>query len=202
MTGKDRLSGKGQFNSTIAMRGNSVNAIKRSMNGKLDFRFDDGAVKGINLAQTIRETKAKFGGKPAPKSDEPQQTDFSTLSGSGEIKNGVLTNKDLLAKSPYLRVTGAGKINLVKEAMDYVVKTVIVGTAEGQGGQGLDDLQGVPIPVKIKGPFNTLSYSVDWGQVLTGTQKAKLEEKLEKKKVEVKKKVEDKLKDKLKGLFK
>ncbi len=209
MTGEERLAGKGQFNTAITSRGNSINAIKRTLNGKLDFRFENGAVKGFNLAQMIRETKAKFGGDPAPKGDAPEQTDFSQLTGSGVIKNGVLTNRDLLAKSPYLRVTGAGTVNLVTETLDYIVKTVIVSTAKGQGGQGLEDLAGVPIPVKLRGPFAAPKYSVDWGQVLTGTQKAKLDEKkaevkvkVEEKKAEVKKKLEDKLKGKLKGLFK
>jgi len=198
MLGEERLLGKGQFNTAITSRGNSINAIKRSLNGKLDFRFDNGAVKGFNLAQTIREAKAKFGGAPAPKSDVPQQTDFSELSGSGVFKNGVLDNQDLLAKSPYLRVTGAGKVNLVDETLDYLVKAVIVSTAKGQGGQGLDDLKGVPIPVKLTGALASPSFSVDWAKVLTGTQKAKLEEK----KGEVKEKVEEKLRGKLKGFFK
>lgn len=198
MLGEERLLGKGQFNTAITSRGNSVNAIKRGLNGKLDFRFDNGAVKGFNLAQSIREAKAKFSGTPAPKSDQPQQTDFSELSGSGVFKNGVLNNQDLLAKSPYLRVTGAGTVNLVNETLDYLVKAVVVSTDKGQGGEGLDDLKGVPIPVKLTGPLAAPSFSVDWGKVLTGTQKAKLEEK----KAEVKEKVEEKVRDKLKGFFK
>jgi len=208
LTGEDRLAGKAQFNATITSSGNSVAAIKQALGGALDFRFENGALKGVNLAQTIRETKAKFGGDPAPKGDVPQQTDFSELTGSGTIKRGVLTNRDLLAMSPYLRVTGAGTVNLVSETLDYMVKTVIVSTSKGQGGQGMEDLAGVPIPVKLTGPYASPNYAVDWGQVLTGTQKAKLDEKkaevkvkLEEKKVEVKKKVEDKLKNKLKGLF-
>ena len=197
LTGEDRLAGKGRFNAKLNTRGNSVNAIKKSLGGNLDFRFENGAVKGFNLAQTIRDTKAKFQGKPVPKSDEPAQTDFSELSGSAVINKGVLTNKDLLAKSPYLRVNGAGTVSLVPETLDYKVKAVVVSTEKGQGGEGLDDLKGVPVPVHLTGAYASPDFSVDWGQVLTGTQKAKVEKKVEEKKVEVKKKLEGKLK----GLF-
>ena len=124
------------------------------------------------------------------------------------MRRGVLENQDRLAKSPFLRVTGAGKVNLVNETLDYVVKPVIVSTAAGQGGEGLEDLKGVPIPVKMTGPYADPKFSIDWAQVATGTQKAKLEEKkaevkqqLEEKKQEAKEQLEDKLKDKLKGFF-
>ncbi|OOZ37438.1 AsmA family protein [Solemya velesiana gill symbiont] len=197
LTGEDRLAGKGRFNAKLNTQGNSINAIKKSLGGNLDFRFEDGAVKGFNLAQTIRETKAKFQGKPAPKSDQPAQTDFSELSGSAVINKGVLTNKDLLAKSPYLRVTGAGKVSLVPETLDYKVKAVVVSTAKGQGGEGLEDLQGVPVPVHLTGPYASPDFSIDWGTVLTGTQKAKVDKKVEEKKTEIK----EKLGDKLKGIF-
>ena len=201
LTGQDKFDGKGSFNAKLNTRGNSINAIKRSLGGNLDFNFKDGAVKGFNLAKAIRETKAKFSGTAVPASDEPNQTDFSKLSGSAVISKGVLTNKDLLAKSPYLRITGAGKVSLVPETLDYTVKAVIVSTEKGQGGEGLEELKGIPVPVHLTGPYASPDYSVDWGQVLAGSQKAKVEAKVEEKKEEVIEKFKDKLQDKLKGLF-
>lgn len=197
LTGKDKLTGKGNFSANLNTRGNSINAMKAALDGNLKFSFADGAVKGFNLAQTLRETQAKFKGETLPPSDQPTQTDFSELSGSGVITRGILANEDLLAKSPFLRVNGAGKVNLVQETLDYKVKTVIVGSAVGQGGEGLENLKGVPIPVHLTGPYASPDYSVDWGAVLTGTQKAKIEEKKE----EVKQKVQEKLQNKLQGLF-
>jgi AsmA protein len=197
LTGADKLSGRGNFNARLNARGNSVNALKRRLAGNLNFRFEDGAVKGVNLAQTIREAEARFKGQSVPKSEQPQQTDFSELSGSGVIKQGVLTNNDLLAKSPYLRVTGSGRVNLVAENLDYLVKTVIVSTAGGQGGVGLEELKGVPIPVRLTGPYASPDYSIEWGDVLVGTQKAKLEAKKE----EVEEQLKSKLQEKLRGFF-
>lgn len=208
LVGKDKFDGKGNFQLKLASSGNSMNSLKRGLNGNLDFSFEDGAVKGFNLAQMIREGKAKLKGESLPKDSAPPQTDFSEMSGSAVIRNGVLDNQDLLAKSPFLRVTGAGQVNLVAETLDYLVKPVIVSTAVGQGGEGLDELKGVPIPVKLSGPYADPKFTIDWAQVATASQKAKLEEKkvevkekLEVKKQEAKEQLEDKLKGKLKGLF-
>lgn len=208
MTAKDKFDGKGNFQAKLQTSGNSINAFKRGLNGDLSFRFEDGSVKGFNLAQMLREGQAKLKGEKLPASNESPKTDFSEMSGSAVIQNGVLNNQDLLAKSPFLRVTGAGSVNLVAETLDYLVKPVIVSTASGQGGEGLEQLKGVPVPVKLTGPYASPDYKIDWAQVVTGSQKAKLEEKkaevkqqLDEKKDEAKQKIENKLKDKLKGLF-
>ena len=130
-----------------------------------------------------------------------EQTDFSELSGSAKITNGVINNQDLLAKSPFLRVNGAGTVNLPKETLNYTVETRIVSTAKGQGGEDLKDLEGLNIPVKLTGSYLAPKYSVDWGKVLVSSQKAKVEEKVEEKKQELQDKIKDKLGDKLKGFF-
>lgn len=201
LTGQDKLTGKGRFKMNINSTGNSVNAIKRALDGTMDFRFDNGAVKGINIAKILRETKAKFEGKSLPPGDEPEQTDFSELSGSAKITQGVINNQDLLAKSPFLRVGGAGTVNLVEETLNYTVEATVVSSSKGQGGEELKELEGLNIPVKLTGSYLAPDYKVDWGKVLLSSQKAKVDEKVKEQKQELKKKLEDKFGDKLKGLF-
>lgn len=197
LTGESRLAGTGGFKAKLNTQGNSLNAMKSGLGGNMNFRFEDGAVIGFNLAQIIRQAKAKLTNKPLPKTDAPPRTDFSELSGSATVANGLLTNNDLLAKSPFLRVTGSGQVNLPKESMDYKVKTVIVNTDKGQGGEGLEELKGIPIPLHVKGTFAKPSYGIDLAAVLTGTQKAKVQKKIDKKV----KKLEEKIQDKLKGFL-
>ena len=198
LTGQDKLTGTGRFNMDVNSTGNSINAIKQTLGGTMDFRFENGAVKGVNLAKLLRETKARFEGKPLPQTNEPEQTDFSELSGSAKINKGVINNQDLLAKSPFLRVNGAGTVNLVKESLDYLVEATVVSSSKGQGGEELQDLQGLNIPVKLSGSYLSPDYSVDWGKVLLSSQKAKVKEKVEE---ELQEKLKGSLGDKLKGLF-
>jgi AsmA protein len=206
LTGKDTLTGQGGFNASITARGQTPEALTKTLGGKLDFKFTDGALKGFNLAKTIRDTKARFKGKTVPPSDEPEQTDFSELRGSAKITKGVLVNKDLFAKSPLLRIEGAGKVNLPAESLDYTLTPVIVGTLKGQSGDELEDLKGIPVPVRFTGSLAKPEYSIDWKKVLVGTQKAKAQKKLDK---EIDERLEgkvpdslrDQLKDTLKGFF-
>ncbi len=178
LTDKERLTGKGRFRAKLNASGNSVEGIKRTLDGNIDFRFEDGAVKGINLAQVIRDAKALYKGESRSKSDEPQQTDFSELSGSGVINSGVLTNRDLLAKSPYLRVNGSGTVSLVSERLDYDLGTTIVNSAVGQGGEDLAELEGTLIPIHISRTYSDPKYSIDWGRILVDSKKEELKEKL------------------------
>lgn len=201
LTEKDVMEGTGRFKMDINSSGNTVTDIKKALGGTLSFRFEDGAVKGVNLARVIRETRAKFEGKTLPASNEPEQTDFSELSGSAKITRGVLNNQDLSAKSPFLRVRGAGTVDLVQEILNYTVQATVVSSSKGQGGESLKDLEGLNIPVKLTGPYTAPKYSVDWGKVLLSSQKAKVDEKVEEKKQELKQKLQDKLGDKLKGFF-
>lgn len=206
LTGDDKLLGSGDLELDLTSQGGSVNKIKRTLNGTLSFAFRDGAVKGFNLAKMIRDTRARLSGEAMATSNAPEQTDFSELTGRADIINGLINNQQLLAKSPYLRVEGSGKANLVQESLDYTIRPVIVNTPKGQDGQGLDELVGIPIPVRIHGSWSDPQFSIQLAQILEQQQKARLKEKLDSKVEEklqekVPEELQDKLKDKLKKFF-
>ncbi|WP_292759670.1 AsmA family protein [Methylophaga sp. UBA2689] len=185
LTGNDRIAGTANANVKLNGSGKDIDAIKQSLNGNGAFSFTDGALKGINIAEAIRQAKAVLSGQKAAETNEPVQTDFSSLKGTFTANEGIVNNQDLELMSPLLRVTGAGDIDLPREVIDYSVRVSIVGTAEGQGGKTLEDLKGVTIPVKITGSFDNPRPKVDLASVLkeqaTGKIKAKAEEKLKEK---------------------
>ena len=164
--GEGLLAGTTRLQARIDTRGNSIRAMVSGLNGAGEFRFTDGAVKGINVAQIIRDAEARFRGRPVERSEEPNQTDFSEMEGSFTIREGVVTSDDLRASSPLLRVRGQGNADLPRERLDYRVDTTLVATLEGQGGRPLDDLRGVNLPIRIQGPFDDLSFRLDLGPVL------------------------------------
>lgn len=178
-----RLSGSAHLKARLQARGNDPDAMKRSLDGDAEFRFTDGAVKGINIAQLLREAQARLSGKPAPATEEPNQTDFSALAGTLQIAKGVVRNDDLDARSPLLRVTGSGLADLGAERLDYRVRASVVATLAGQGGKGLDELRGVTVPVRITGSFSDPSYALDLetllGESVKERARGKLEEELD-----------------------
>ena len=182
MTGDDKIFGIANAQAKLTANGATVDQMKQTLNGKGQFSFTNGALKGINIAESIRKAKAALKGQTLPASNEPVQTDFSSLKGSFTATNGIINNQDLLVMSPLLRINGAGKVNLPKEGIDYGLKVSIVGTSTGQQGKDLSELKGLTIPVKITGSFDKPKPTVDlaslFKQKATDEVKTKVEEKL------------------------
>lgn len=197
LANKDLIEGRGNVQLDVSTHGATVAAMKKALGGNASVALRDGALKGINLAQTFRELKAKF----AAREDAVQQakandkTDFSELTASFRIANGIAHNEDLSAKSPFLRLGGAGDIDIAGSRLDYLAKASVVATSGGQGAKDLEHLKGVTVPVRATGPFDKLSYRLEIASLAQEAVKAKVEEK----KGELKQQAKDKL---LKELFK
>jgi AsmA protein len=197
-TGQDLLEGRGDVMLDVTTTGNLVSAMKKMLNGKASLALRDGAIKGINLAQSLRSAKSMFtGGKHELEQGATagERTDFSELSASFDLRNGIAHNGDLLVKSPFLRITGEGDINIPESSLNYLAKAAVVASSSGQGGKDLGDLRGLTIPVRASGPFTALKYKLEFGSVLSESAKQQLEQQKE----SLKSKVEDKLKSKLLG---
>ncbi|WEJ61782.1 AsmA family protein [Thiomicrorhabdus lithotrophica] len=195
----DRLSGTGTMNANITTAGERVSEFKKNLNGTAYVDLKDGAIKGFNLAQAIRDAQAKLSGKAASKTDKEAKTDFSSLVADVTITNGVINTNKLSAQAPFMRVNGSGKVNLPKGTLDYLVKTKIVASDKGQGGEDLKDLNGITIPVKLKGPLTDPSISLDLESLVSQKAQAEIEKKKDEVVKDVQKNVEDKLKDAFKG---
>jgi AsmA protein len=178
---KDLLEGRGDVALDVTTIGNTVTALKKALNGTANIALKDGAIKGVDLAGTIRRAKAMLGSKGALEQQAKggEKTDFSEMTGSFTIKNGVAHNEDLQAKSPLLRLAGAGDIDIGEGTMDYTVKASVVATSTGQGGKDLAQVAGVTAPVRITGPFENLKYSVDVTALATDAAKDALARELE-----------------------
>jgi AsmA protein len=197
---KDVLAGRGSVNLDINTHGDTVTAMKKALAGNASIALKDGAIKGIDLAKTFREAKAKFSTKQdvVQAAKTTDKTDFSEMTASFRIANGVAHNDDLAAKSPFIRLAGSGDIDIGNSRLDYLAKATVVNTSGGQGGKDLDHLKGVTVPVRLSGPFDNVSYKLELGSLVQEAAKAKIEEQ----KQQIEKKATDKLQDSLKGLFK
>ena len=209
LNGSDSLEGKGNVALDVTAQGTTVDAMKRNLNGTMAADLFNGAIKGINIAARLREAKATiaaFRGDAAPAAaGDAQKTDFSELHAAFVIKNGIAHNEDLSAKSPLLRLGGAGDINIPEQTLNYLAKATVVATSKGQGGAGLDQLKGITVPVRITGPFEQPQYKLDLSNLASEAAKQKIDEKKEELKARATEKLEKQLGDKLpgglKGLF-
>ena len=194
---QDLLEGRGNVAVDVTTTGSLVSALKKALNGTARVELKDGAIKGIDIAQSLRKAKALFAGDASEEQPTAAEgkTDFSELTASFVIKNGIAHNSDLSAKSPFLRLTGEGDINIPEGSLNYLAKASVVASGAGQDGKDLAELQGLTVPVRLSGPFTALKYKVEAKSILGDSAKQKLQEKKE----QMKNSLEDKLKSKLLG---
>ncbi|MEZ9339927.1 AsmA family protein [Vibrio splendidus] len=169
----DMLEGTGNIDVNVKGKSLTPTGIKKNLVGTIAINFEDGAVNGINVAQLIRENYAKIKGEKVESKDETQKTDFSAMKATLKVDKGWVSTNDLSAQSPLLRVTGQGKANFINETVDFLVRTSIVGSLEGQGGKNIDDLKDVTIPIKVTGQWADPKFALVFDDVLK--QKAQKE---------------------------
>ena len=190
--GKDMISGNLAAQANLTTRGEWVSELKKNLNGNLKLSFRDGALNGFNIRHSIDAARAKLSGKEAPPK-ETLKTDFSSLTLSGVIRDGVFSSEDLDLQAPLLRVGGKGSADINQEIVDYLVNAKLVGTVEGQEGEAADELAGLEIPVSIKGPFVDPRIDVLLDEMLKAradAEKAKLKAEIEAQKEELKRQLE------------
>ncbi|MHB0773930.1 AsmA family protein [Bradyrhizobium sp. 5.13L] len=150
----DRIDGKLQAKLALRSAGTSQRALMANMQGTAFVNFQDGAIRGINVAQMIRSltagTLSGWQGNQDP--GQEQSTDLSQLSASFRIDKGQAVTTDLNLIGPLVRVTGAGTIALDTKMMGFRVEPKLVMTTEGQGRTS--EPVGFGIPVMIQGSWS------------------------------------------------
>ena len=200
LAGYADLEGRGRVNLDLATRGASVEQFKAGLAGNAALQLRDGALRGFNIARGLRQAKAAL----TLRKDEVQRarstekTDFSELSASFRIADGVATSNDLDAKSPLLRLGGDGRIDLPRGRLDYTVRASVANTLQGQDGADLGALKGLTVPVLLSGPFEAVDWKIQWSAVASAAATAAVKEKAQEQIDAAKAKLEDKLRDKLK----
>lgn len=174
----DLLEGKGDLEVEVQGSGLSEQALRSRMQGKVNLKLSDGALHGINLAEMIREARATLTGKGADQVKEVRKTDFSALTASFQIADGIARSDDIQLFAPALRVKGQGQTALVPETLDFLFLTSVVESSKGQGGKTVDELKDITIPVRIGGHWQAPSYKLDVKALLSNNKV--LEEKARK----------------------
>jgi|GEM_PF-1421386 len=144
----DMLSGSLQMDTRLRGSGLLPQAAMSRLNGTGNVLLRDGSIKGFDIPGILRNLR-NFGQGNAG----TQKTDFSQLSGSFNIINGVARNDDLFVASPLFRLGGFGQMDLPAGTMDYHLKPRLVGTLVGQGDSEAVR-KGLEVPLRLSGPLS------------------------------------------------
>jgi AsmA protein len=146
----DKLDGKMQAKVSVRSTGTSQRAIMANLSGTTFAVFQDGAIRGLNVAQMIRSLTASA--LSGWQENKEQATDLTQLSASFRIDKGQAQTTDLNLVGPLVKMTGTGTIDLGTQQIGFRVEPKLVMTTEGQGRAA--DPVGLGIPVMIEGPWS------------------------------------------------
>lgn len=196
----DKLEGRGNVTLDVNTRGATTQDWVRALQGTASIDLKDGAIRGINLAQVVRNAQQLLGSSRAAalNTDPSQKTDFSELSASFQISQGIATNRDLSLKAPLIRLAGEGRVNLPDQTLDYLLKPTLVATSQGQGGREASDLRGLTVPVRLTGPLANPNWRLELGSAVADTLRSTVQEKVEEK---LQPPQTDQIRDRLRGLI-
>lgn len=152
----------------LSMVGTETAAVKKSLSGRGQLRFKDGALKGVDLASMARNVKSAFG--LAKAGGKKPRTDFSELFIPFDISRGLVRTGGAKMASPFIRVSAEGQADLFKETLDFRINPRLVGTLKGQGDT--QSRSGITVPVAVSGTFASPIFAPD----LEGVAKGKIQE--------------------------
>jgi AsmA protein len=160
LAGFEKLTGTGTFAVSATSTGTSIDEIMKGLNGKVSTQLNDGAIKGLNVAQLVRSkdsllqalTSGQLQSLDFASALSPEaETDFSSFDTVLSVKNGV-ANVDLMKLlSPVLGIDGTGNINLGGQTLDLRLATSI--DKKGQGSGSVVQLNGIPVPIRLSGSW-------------------------------------------------
>lgn len=116
MTGKVSLNGK------LETVGNNDTERKRNLNGAFNLRIEDGTINRMRLLVQLLNLLDLSRWFTFQMPDLTKQgIRFRAISADFKVSNGIYFTDNLIVDSSDLRMTGAGKIDVPKDELDFVV---------------------------------------------------------------------------------
>ena len=182
MFDQENISGSINGSFVLSGRGQSVAEIRQDLDGNMAFELVDGAWEGTDVWHELRAARAMFRQEPAPEPQLPARTEFTTVSASGIVLDGIFENNDLFAELPFLQITGNGMVDLPAAQINYSVQARVLEGPEfvsTVSAEELADFTKASIPLKITGPLSAPNIQPDIEALLRQQVDQAIEDKTE-----------------------
>jgi len=163
------LTGIANLSIDVLSRGSRWSQLLERAHGALSLRVTDGRLSGIDIASelrragrllTIGDTAKNIADRDLDRATlqgVSSVTDFSELSLSAVVADGVLQSDDLVFNSPQLQLSGEGGVNVSSRMMDYLLHVMVTDSTALEDDETLQRLAGVELTLPVRGPFDDLS---------------------------------------------
>ena len=183
MFDQDNISGTINGSFVLSGAGRNLAAIRQDLDGNMSLELVDGAWEGTDVWHQLRAARAMFRQEPAPEPNLPARTEFTSVSATGTVTDGIFENDDLIIELPFLQLTGSGSVDLPAAQVNYSVQARVFDNPELMSGiteAELADFTKTVVPIKITGPLSAPSVRPDIEAVFRQQVEGALEEQKEK----------------------
>jgi AsmA protein len=171
------FSGTGNFDLNLAGSGRTVIANVETAAGSVSFDMANGAIKGFNLGEALCRAYNFTQSAPAPPA-QAKETPYVAIKGSAVVTNGTAQSNDLLARTSFMDISGAGSLQLVEQHMDYELEAKLTNPIAIPGCQTLDQFVGDALPFKINGPVTAPTVTPDFSKLVRRQMREELRDRL------------------------
>ena len=165
LAGKAAFTGNGDFDVDLSTHGKTVTENVRSAAGHVNFTLRNGTIDGFNVGRSLCEAYNLTQKLPRPP-NEPLQTRYQLIRGTAEVSHGVASSSKLLARSPFIEVTGGGRADLTKRSLSYVFEAKLTGSIPVPGCKSMDSLIGDSLPLTLRGSLEAPEIRPDYSKIL------------------------------------
>ena len=194
LLGDQYFAGTGDVKLDLVATGSNLGQMRRGVDGDVSFAVKNGALEGIDLWYELQRARAVLDKSEAPpRPTGPRRTTFSALSATGNVKDALLTNRDLKGVLDFMTITGTGTVNFLDDKIDFDLKATMVDGPKLQSDPLLAKYAGQSLPLSATGTMDAPSVTPDFGALAKARATSEVNKAVDEKK--------EKLRDKLKGLL-
>jgi AsmA protein len=179
------FSGTGNFDLNLAGKGRTVIENVQTAAGSVSFAMRDGAIQGFNAARSAPPTTHATGARPP---EQPKQTDYQAIQGTAAVTAGTAQSQDLLARTSFMDISGAGTLGLVEQRLDYDLDAKLTGSIGIPGCETLDGFVGDSLPFNIRGTVTEPTITPDFSKLVQRALRNEAQERLQER-------IQDRLRD-------
>ena len=179
LTGDEpNFSGTGSFDLNLAGKGRTVIENLRTAGGNVSFDMTNGAIKGFNLGRTLCRAYNVTQRAPAPP-EQPALTPYEGIRGSAVVTAGTARSNDLLARTSFMDINGAGTLELAEQRLDYALDAKLTGPIGIQNCETLDAFVGGELPFLIRGTVTDPEITPDFSKLVRQQLREELQDRLQ-----------------------
>ena len=162
LNGRRELAGSMNFEARLSAAGATSTALRESVAGQATFAVQNGVLRGLDVPSLLRGAEQLITGKTKTLPMLGGKTSFKALTGTLEIRDGAVFNRDLRLDGAGFRLTGEGMLyDLKSQRLKYAARLALDPDTAEDTGFRLKQLGNIALPLRCEGPLAVGSCAPD-----------------------------------------